>query len=46
MQRRAQHDRQLASGDLNALIVAFPCDSFGWPSELPFNTHQNVDLKI
>jgi hypothetical protein len=44
---RAQHDNYFVMAakqgpDLRALVVSFPCDPFGWNSELPFASNRSV----
>lgn len=44
---RRQHDTHLAMNagqppDLRALVMSFPCDPFGWNSELPFAGNDSV----
>lgn len=52
MRIRAHHEDYVAQSGgtafnpLDAVVVAFPCDSFGWPSELPIGSEQGVTAWI
>lgn len=50
MKIRAHHENHLTDNpgksSLDALIAGFPCDDFGWPSELPLGPKSGAELHI